>query len=266
MRLRNTSDRCQELFAMLRTTSGKHNLKHFIIRFQVKEGSIAEQQGLKVGDVIVRINEDSTRPLTHAEAHVVISNCGNQFFFGIHREEPLEDGQCSMEFIPITSPPRSPLPDQIFEPNNKSPDFIVEEEIEEKKDGVEEEIAALMSGEAEILKEHNVIGVNFNRIFPKPGVCMSSEVLKELNDEAIKTKQDKVNEQRKWTTFLQKPDRPIPKSKQQLEQEARAANAYKVKIIIPSREPSPRPKTPEVSFMSFFLQNFPFSLSTARAT
>lgn len=217
------------------------------VLFQVKEGSIAEKQGLKVGDVIVRINDEPTSPLTHAEAHVVISNCGNQFFFGIQREDPLEDGQCSMEFIPITSPPRSPLPDHIFEPIENSADVIVEEEFEEKKDAVDEEIAAVMSGEAEVLKEHNVIGVNFNRIFPKPGVCMSSEVLKELNDEAIKTKQDKENEQRKWTTFLQKPNRPIPKSKQQLEEEARAANAYKVKIVIPSKtEPPPRPPTPEV--------------------
>lgn len=220
-----------------------------IVFFQVKEGSIAEQQGLKVGDIIVRINDEPTSPLTHAEAHVVISNCGNQFFFGIYREEPLEDGQCSMEFIPIYSPPRSPLPEHLFEPISSTPDIVVEEVIEEKKDAVDEEIASVMSGEAEMLKEHNIIGVNFNRIFPKPGVCMSSEVLKELNVEAIKTKQDKDKEVKKWTTFLQKPNRPIPKSKQQLEAEARAANAYKPKIVIPSRSPSPRPKSPEVRIL-----------------
>lgn len=235
--------------------SGKHNLT--IVFFQVKEGSIAEQQGLKVGDVIVRINDESTSPLSHAEAHVVISNCGNQFFFGIQREEPLEDGQCSMEFIPIYSPPRSPLPEHLFEPINSAPDIVVEEVNGEKNDAVDEEIAAVLSGEAEMLKEHNIIGVNFNRIFPKPGVCMSSEVLKELNDAAIKTKQDKEKDQRKWTTFLQKPNRPIPKSKQQLEAEARAANAYKVKIIIPSRSPSPRPKSPEVRlFFKFFILRY----------
>lgn len=72
--------------------------------------------------------------------------------------------------------------------------------------------------------------VNFYRIFPKPGVCMTSDVLRTLNEEAIKTKAEKDKENKKWTTFLQKPNRPIPKSKQQIEAERRAANAYKVKI------------------------------------
>lgn len=129
---------------------------------------------------------------------------------------------------------------------------------------VEEEIAAVLSGESEVLKEHNVLGcvdrqpemealaslnlflshsVNFYRIFPKPGVCMTSDVLRSLNEEVTKTKLEKEKENRKWSTFLQRPDRPVPKSKQQLEAERRAANAYKVKIV----KSAPRDKSPMVS-------------------
>lgn len=138
---------------------------------------------------------------------------------------------------------------------------------------VEEEIAAVLSGETEVLKEHNVLGyvsecighchchcldvtliesnppchsVNFYRIFPKPGVCMTSDVLRSLNEEVTKTKLEKERENRKWSTFLQRPDRPVPKSKQQLEAERRAANAYKVKIV----KSQPREKSPMVSSLA----------------
>lgn len=73
---------------------------------------------------------------------------------------------------------------------------------------------------------------------------MSSDVLRTLNEDATKTKAEKDKENRKWTTFLQKPDRPIPKSKIQLEAERRAANAYKVTIVKSaprSRSVSPAP-------------------------
>lgn len=81
--------------------------------------------------------------------------------------------------------------------------------------------------------------VNFYRIQPCNGVCSSSDVLRTLNEEATKTKAEKEQENRKWTTFLQKPNRPIPKSKLQIEAEERAANAT-VKIVksVPKQDPS----------------------------
>lgn len=96
------------------------------------------------------------------------------------------------------------------------------EEAEEKlnEDIVsDDQIAEIISSEAEVLKEHNVIGVNFNKIIPQALSLKTSEVFKTLNAEAVKTKEDKIQEERKWTTFLQKPNRPIPKSKWDLEQE-----------------------------------------------
>lgn len=73
--------------------------------------------------------------------------------------------------------------------------------------------------------------INFQRIIPKSGLFKSSEVFKQLNEEAIKTKADKDKEVKKWTTFLQKPNRPIPKSKEQVQQEP-----YRVKIV---KQPKP---------------------------
>lgn len=73
-------------------------------------------------------------------------------------------------------------------------------------------------------------------------------MFKTLNEEAMKTKTDKENEVKKWTTFLQKPNRPIPKSKFDLEIERRVP--YKVNIVKqpkpkcdPNRAASPSPST-----------------------
>lgn len=52
-----------------------------------------------------------------------------------------------------------------------------------------------------------------------------------MNEEAIKTKADKDKEVKKWTTFLQKPNRPIPKSKEEVQYEP-----YRVKIV---KQPKP---------------------------
>lgn len=81
---------------------------------------------------------------------------------------------------------------------------------------------------------------------PKSGLFKSSEVFKHLNAEAVKTKDEKDKETKRWTTFLQKPDRPVPKSKAQEELERREANRYRIKIC---KQPKPkcdpnRPRTP----------------------
>lgn len=69
-------------------------------------------------------------------------------------------------------------------------------------------------------------------------------MLQELNEQAVKTAADKKKDAQKWTTFLQKPDRPIPKTKEELARER--LPIYKVKIVkqpkprgAPGREPTP---------------------------
>lgn len=71
-------------------------------------------------------------------------------------------------------------------------------------------------------------------------------MFKHLNEEAMKTRADKEQETKKWTTFLQKPNRPIPKSKFDMEAETKKTNGYRIKIC---KQPKPkcdpnRPATP----------------------
>lgn len=49
------------------------------------EGSISEESGMQVGDVVVRINDIPTTPLTHQEAHEVLTKAGNNFTIGVIR-------------------------------------------------------------------------------------------------------------------------------------------------------------------------------------
>ncbi|XP_034137137.1 LIM domain-binding protein 3 isoform X3 [Drosophila guanche] len=290
---------------------------------KVTEGSIADEAGLRVEDIIVRINDTAAMPLTHDEAHRLIMNSGSVFYFGVYREFEEEVYECPKRFptsessltksptpTPTATPPLSlsPTPSLLRlaeAANARTPELrseLVEAPVEERRqamsevhsednreeggdraaatsnnlDGrlylpelpdrpcsalseraeiklLEEEIAAVLSGETEVLKEHSVLGVNFYRLFPKPGVCMASDVLRSLNEEVTKTKLEKDKENRKWSTFLQRPDRPVPKSKQQLEAERRAANAYKVTIVksaprdtspMPEAKPAPKEATP----------------------
>ncbi|BFF98832.1 nucleolar protein dao-5 [Drosophila madeirensis] len=286
---------------------------------KVTEGSIADEAGLRVEDIIVRINDTAAMPLTHDEAHRLIMNSGSVFYFGVYREFEEEVLECPKRFptsessltksptpTPTATPPLSlsPTPSLLRlaeAANARTPELRsvlveapVEAPVEERRQAmsevhsednreeggdrggrlylpelpdrpcsalseraeiklVEEEIAAVLSGETEVLKEHSVLGVNFYRLFPKPGVCMASDVLRSLNEEVTKTKLEKDKENRKWSTFLQRPDRPVPKSKQQLEAERRAANAYKVTIVksaprgsspMPEAKPAPKEATP----------------------
>lgn len=147
----------------------------------MREASIAEEAGLKVGDVIVRINDAPTSNLSHSEAHEIIMNCANTFVLGVLR--PDEDG-CGDE-IPTEGTNEQVTPNcctgtngthgtpspyrQIQTPDSQAYSDMSEMTIqtnrtesaseEVKTDEItDDHIAEMMSGEAEVLKEHNVIG------------------------------------------------------------------------------------------------------------
>ena len=61
------------------------NKKHNFDQFKVVPGSIAAMTGMKIGDVIVRINQIPTTNMSHYEAHIVLANAGNQFVLGVLR-------------------------------------------------------------------------------------------------------------------------------------------------------------------------------------
>lgn len=55
--------------------------------------------------------------------------------------------------------------------------------------------------------------VDFKKIKPLVESLKDSEVLKALNEELMRTREEKKKEERRWTTFLQKPARPVPNAK-----------------------------------------------------
>lgn len=152
----------------------KKKTKIFYIK--VTENSIAEECGLKEGDIIVRINYEPTIDLPHIGAQEMIMSCANTFVLGIRRED--EDKANG-----VTEPINSVLIDAIqYEQHNgdsahylerpQSQAFSEMSEITINSCGIdsisseletpkisEEHIAEMISGESEVLKEHNVIGL-----------------------------------------------------------------------------------------------------------
>lgn len=92
--------------------------------------------------------------------------------------------------------------------------------------------------------------VNFKKMIPASGVFKQSEVFKTLNSELVQSEE----EDKKWTTFLQKPQRPAPKTPDQRKLECNPpTERYQVRIV---KQPKPKiapdykpPKSP-VSFDS----------------
>ncbi|XP_058116137.1 uncharacterized protein LOC131287985 [Anopheles ziemanni] len=220
---------------------------------KILPGSIAEAAGMHMGDVVVRINDIPTSDMSYYDAHQLLACAGNQFVLGILRAREVTPSQRlikektpsgEVEYINT-----SPKP--FWTPNVTSPSFGQSREGHEEPEVpaapiTDEQIAEVLSGEAEVLKQHNVIGVNFNKMIPTSGVFKQSEVFKTLNSELVQSEE----EDKKWTTFLQKPQRPPPKTPDQRQQERNPpTERYQVRIV---KQPKPKiapdykpPKSPE---------------------
>ncbi|XP_035722945.1 apoptotic chromatin condensation inducer in the nucleus-like isoform X4 [Vespa mandarinia] len=206
---------------------------------KVNEGSLAECMGIKVGDVVVRLNDQPISSLTHGQAHEALKLAGNNFVLGVQREE---EARKALEAIPDENivpynisladlPPvfpekilseetilekhevvieRLPTPDKAEELPDKPKD--ANSEIIPNQNLTDEEIAQLILEEEELLPDKGVLGVNFNKPKPRATVLKSSKVLEELQHIAAAPPPD-VEERHHISTFLKKPDRPIPKAK-----------------------------------------------------
>lgn len=234
---------------------------------RILPGSIAEEVGMSIGDVVVRINDIPTSNLSYYDAHQLLACAGNRFVLGIlrAREIPPQQRAVVKERTPGTAGEveyinRTPKP--FWTPSSSANTNYLsdqptttttteEREIEEKIPDVpitDEQIAEIMSGEAEVLKQHNIIGVNFNKMIPTAGVFKQSEVFKTLNSELVQTEDEEGD--KKWTTFMQKPSRPPPKTREEKERETcPASERYQVRIV---KQPKPKvapdykpPKSPE---------------------
>lgn len=234
---------------------------------RILPGSIAEEVGMSIGDVVVRINDIPTSNLSYYDAHQLLACAGNRFVLGILRAREIPPQQRAVvkertpgtvgevEYINRTPKPfwtpSSSANTNYLSDQPTTTTTTEEREIEEKIPDVpitDEQIAEIMSGEAEVLKQHNIIGVNFNKMIPTAGVFKQSEVFKTLNSELVQTEDEEGD--KKWTTFMQKPSRPPPKTREEKERETcPASERYQVRIV---KQPKPKvapdykpPKSPE---------------------
>lgn len=164
---------------------------------KVIPGSIAEEVGMYLGDVIVRINDIPVSNMSYYDAHQLLAAVGNRFVLGIlrAREIPPQQRAIVKEKTPSGDADFNSMPKPFWTPVSFTPgappQTQEEQEIEQKIPDVpitDEQIAEILSGEAEVLKQHNVIG------------------------ELVQAEEDKS---KKWTTFMQKPSRPAPKSREE---------------------------------------------------
>ncbi|XP_003436666.2 proteoglycan 4 isoform X4 [Anopheles gambiae] len=228
---------------------------------KILPGSIAEDVGMHMGDVVVRINDIPTGNMSYYDAHQLLACAGNQFVLGILRAREVTPSQRlikektpsgEVEYINTSPKPfwtpnvGSPSPLAVHHPAKEEPRQQQPDEQIPEVPITDEQIAEILSGEAEVLKQHNVIGVNFNKMIPKAGVFKQSEVFKTLNSELVQSEE----EDKKWTTFLQKPSRPPPKTPEERKLERNPpTERYQVRIV---KQPKPKiapdykpPKSPE---------------------
>ncbi|KAK2585514.1 hypothetical protein KPH14_010162 [Odynerus spinipes] len=222
---------------------------------KVNEGSLAECMGLKVGDVVVRLNDEPISSLTHGQAHEALKLAGNNFVLGVQREE---EARKALEAIPDENivPYNIPLADlpPVFPEKILSEETVIEErevtierlptpeekaeELPEKpKDSnsevipnqnlTDEEIAQLILEEEELLDDQGVLGVNFKKLRPRATALRGSKVLEELQHIAT-APPPAIEERHHVSTFLKKPDRPVPKPKPR--KESAEGEPYRVVI------------------------------------
>lgn len=174
--------------------------------YQVTKDGIADTLGMRIGDIVVRVNDTATSNMKHSVAQEVILGCGNSFVMAVLRpDEAASNEFCSgsvaisEEFEKISaecigdsgSPCQQLTPDSLTfsdmsevtietapsSTHSNSREGTVVEELKRRhklqqqlqqmrskgieelaQDVTDDHIAELLSGEAEVLKEHNIIG------------------------------------------------------------------------------------------------------------
>ncbi|XP_033325929.2 uncharacterized protein LOC117220254 isoform X2 [Megalopta genalis] len=262
---------------------------------RVTEESLAECMGLKVGDVVVRLNDQAIGGLTHGQAHEELVRAGNNFVLGIQREgdphkalEGLSEENIVPYKIPLAELPPV-FPEQILKEETvieQCEEITYEEktvveaepeveplpekpkdensEIVPNQNLTDDEIAQLILEEEELLDDKGVLGVNFKKLRPRATVLKQSKVIEELQN--IATAEPPLVEQlRRTSVFLQKPQRPIPQPRKKEEQlEETEVESYRVVItkqkkrtvtdrllekglLKPEEQKTPEPPTPEAT-------------------
>ncbi|KAL6260592.1 hypothetical protein P5V15_008113 [Pogonomyrmex californicus] len=105
----------------------------------------------------------------------------------------------------------------------------VDSENVPNKNLTDDEIAQLILEEEELLSDKGLLGVNFKKLRPRAPILKGSKVLEELQHIAT-AEPERVQELKRISTFLQKPVRPVPKSKNEQKVEEDEGESYKVVI------------------------------------
>ncbi|KAG5868457.1 hypothetical protein JTB14_010838 [Gonioctena quinquepunctata] len=172
-----------------------------LVVVKVNENSSAEQAGLQVGDVIVRINNTSTSGLTHTEVHELISSVGSEFVLGVRR------GDTPINII-----------------HDESYNFEFHEIVRGVRKSVDEDI---IDQATDIVEKLNRENTRRNQV----SSSISDNIIKKdkmVFSNAVQT--DPPEESQKWSTFLMKPDKPIPQPKVKMEESNVENDPYKVII------------------------------------
>lgn len=118
------------------------------------------------GDVVVRINDKPTINMSHEDAHRELVAAGTQFVLGVLRFVIIYFHSQPATWFAFFHPCRGTnlLPEAEDEPSVEQNDVCLQKE-QERIDKIisdasvtDEEIAELLSGEAEVLKGHNILG------------------------------------------------------------------------------------------------------------
>ncbi|XP_043270511.1 uncharacterized protein [Venturia canescens] len=225
---------------------------------KVAEGSLAECMGLRLGDIVMSLNDRPVSSLTHGQAHEALVLAGNNFSLSVLRPidcsesvEVIQQENIVPYTIPLDQLPpvfpeeilTAPVEEYSFvEETREETVEVVQEEIPPKpvdansevvpnKNLTDEEIAQLILEEEELLiPDQGVLGVNFKKIRPRVEKLKQSKVLEELQKIAVEDP-PRVQELKHTSTFLQKPERPPPPSKNDLDKQTRAeGEQYRVVI------------------------------------
>ncbi|VVC40725.1 PDZ domain [Cinara cedri] len=215
--------------------TGGHDFGIPLTVVRVTGGSLAEEAGMCVGDMIIEINGDNTAQITHSEAQQCILEAGNYINLSILRGSP----------VPAVTPTRGLYTPAVTDRAASSVESLTEyesihsdiyrehavstvsEPYESGHEMTEEEIAEKLLENAEVIENNgkNVIGVNFKRFVPKCDFIKNSLVFQTLQEEQIfdqKSEQEQLKKYptKRFSTFLTTPNRPKikPPEKKKIEE------------------------------------------------
>ncbi|KAJ8913518.1 hypothetical protein NQ315_017069 [Exocentrus adspersus] len=178
-----------------------------VVVVKVNENSLAESAGLEVGDIIVRVNDTPTAGLTHNEVHDLLLSSGLELELGIRR-------------------------------GDFSPRIITDEDY-----SIEESNIIQKAIEEEIINEAIVRLNNLKNSIDFSEQQTNSSIIEDLtgqeeivNPVTLQAATD-VKKGKKWSTFLVKPEKPVPVPKKKVEEPPAKSESYKVVIKKQPRRP-----------------------------